>query len=227
VVSPVSLALAPQRPSRGLRGYAANVHRAVTSIFEGLVVTMSWMFRRPATIQYPDRIEKPVQEMLPQNYRGILEVDIARCSGCLLCMRACPIGVIRIEVQKNEATGAREVTRFDIDVALCMFCGLCVEACNFDALDHSPEFEGTSPCVEALTLHYAKTPPTPVSRFKAGEGPPRRPKGSMVREVLPEYGRRSGARRWAGLPASPVPPAAAPVEAAETAAVPGEGRSDG
>lgn len=224
MVSPVSLALTRQPARRGLSAYAANVYRAVTSIFEGLVVTMSWMFRRPMTIQYPDRIEKPVQEMLPENYRGILEVDIARCSGCLLCMRTCPIGVIQIEVKKNEATNVREVTRFDIDVALCMFCGLCVEACAFDALDHSPEFEGTSPCVEALTLHYAQTPPTPVSRFKAGEGPARRPKGSMVREVLPDYGRRSGKRRWAGLPAAAAPPA--PEAAAATPAA-GEERGDG
>jgi len=216
VVSPVSLALECRPPRRGPRGYVTNVYRAATSIFEGLAVTMSWMFRRPATIQYPDRIEKPVQEMLPDNYRGILEVDIGRCSGCLLCMRACPIGVIQIEVQKNAETGVREVTRFDIDVGLCMFCGLCVEACNFDSIDHSPEFEGTMPCPEALVLHFVKQP-SPVSRFKKGEGPPRRPKGSMLREILPDYGRRRGARRWAGR--APLEPPASPES--------GEGRSDG
>ena len=197
MVSPVSLALAPQRPGRGLRAYAANVYRAVTSIFEGLVVTMSWMFRRPATIQYPDRIEKPVQEMLPEGWRGTLEVDLRRCTACLLCMRACPIGCITIEVQKNAETGGRELTRFDIDIGRCMYCGLCAEACNFDALSHTTEFETAVPNLAGLVLRFVKQP-TPVAKVKPGEGPPRLPRGSVLPGVVPDYGRRCGKNRWRG-----------------------------
>jgi NADH-quinone oxidoreductase subunit I len=201
VVSTVPLALARRRS--GLRAYGANIVHSAVSIFEGLTVTMSWLFRRPATIQYPDRIEKPVQEMLPDGYRGILEVDLLRCSGCLLCMRACPIGVITVETAKNAETSVREIVRFDIDIGLCMFCGLCVEACQYDAIDHTTEFEATMPCVEALTLRFVKTP-TPTSRFKKGEGPARRPKGTILRETIPDYGRRRGANRWAGNRPAPV-----------------------
>src|SRR3990167_8718622 len=56
--------------------YVGNVAETVTTIFEGMAITFSHFVRRPMTIQYPDRIEKPVQEMLPLRYRGILEVDM-------------------------------------------------------------------------------------------------------------------------------------------------------
>jgi formate hydrogenlyase subunit 6/NADH:ubiquinone oxidoreductase subunit I len=179
-----------------VREYFANIKRAVFSIFEGLTVTSSWLFRRPATIQYPDRIEKPIQEMLPDNYRGLLEVDLARCSGCLLCMKNCPIGVIQVKVEKNAETGVREITQFDIDVGRCMYCGLCSEQCKFDALRHTTDFEAVASSPDNLVLHYVKTP-TPVSKLKAGEGAARRPQGSILREVVaPCYGRV----RWHGMP---------------------------
>ena len=57
-----------------LVGYVNNITETVTTIFEGMAITFSHFARRPMTIQYPDRIEKPVPETLPLRYRGILEV---------------------------------------------------------------------------------------------------------------------------------------------------------
>ncbi|MCH7911762.1 MAG: NADH-quinone oxidoreductase subunit I, partial [Deltaproteobacteria bacterium] len=54
--------------------YFKNIKDTVFTIFEGMTITFSHFLRRPMTIQYPDRIEKPVQETLPLRYRGILEV---------------------------------------------------------------------------------------------------------------------------------------------------------
>jgi formate hydrogenlyase subunit 6/NADH:ubiquinone oxidoreductase subunit I len=220
VVSTVPLALANDGHRRGgLRAYFANVARAASTIFEGLSVTMSWMFRRPATIQYPDKIEKPVQEMLPDTYRGILEVDVRRCVACLLCMRSCPIDCIKIETGKDPETGARMITRFDIDMGRCMYCGLCAEACAYDALVHTTEFEATVGRPEQLVLHFVQTPAAPA-KIKPGEGEPRRPRGSILPGVMPEFGRRRGKNRWFGkreTTAAPspaattqVPPAPAP-----------------
>jgi len=205
------------KPRGGLREYFANIRRAVNSSFEGMSVTMSWMFRRPMTVQYPDKIEKPVQEMLPESYRGILEVDLGRCTGCLLCAKACPIDAIRIDVQKNPETGVRELCRFDIDMGLCMYCGLCCEACNFDSIAHTPEFEGTVESPDELVLRFVKNP-RPVSRHKANEGPARRPRGSILPEVIPSLGRR---KAWQAPeePAAPAPAApSAPAEPAAPAA---------
>jgi NAD(P)H-quinone oxidoreductase subunit I len=188
------------------REYFENILRAITSTFEGLSVTSSWLFRRPQTLQYPDRIDRPVQEQLPEGYRGILEVDLARCSGCLLCARACPIDCITIELAKNKATGTREIKLFDIDIGRCMYCGLCSEACKFDSLCHTPDFEAVTDSPDGLTLHFVREP-QPVSKFKAGEGPARRPAGSILAEVAP----RSGAHaRWGGGAARRDEPATVP-----------------
>jgi formate hydrogenlyase subunit 6/NADH:ubiquinone oxidoreductase subunit I len=192
MVSPVPPAVR-QKPRHGrapfLRGYFGNIRRALTSTLEGMSVTMSWMFRRPMTVQYPDKIDKPVQEMLPETYRGVLEVDLDRCTGCLLCAKGCPIGCIDISVCKNPVTGTRDLEKFDIDIGLCMYCGICAEICNFDALVHTTEFEATVSRPEDLTLHFVKEP-QPISKQKAGEGTPRKPHGSILPGIIPSLGRR-------------------------------------
>ena len=38
--------------------YFKNISNSVLSILEGMAVTLSWMFRRPYTVQWPDKIEK-------------------------------------------------------------------------------------------------------------------------------------------------------------------------
>ncbi len=176
------------------RQYFENIRRAIVSTFEGLSVTSSWLFRRPLTLQYPDRIERPVQDLLPECYRGILEVDLARCSGCLLCARACPVDCIDIGLEKNRATGVREITHFDIDIGRCMYCGLCTEACKFDSIVHTRDFEAVTDSPDGLTLRFVREP-QPVSKHKAGEGPPRRLAGSILAEVAPRLGSHP---RWAG-----------------------------
>jgi formate hydrogenlyase subunit 6/NADH:ubiquinone oxidoreductase subunit I len=177
-----------------VRDYFANIGRAISSTFEGLAVTSSWLFRRPLTVQYPDRIEKPIQETLPDSYRGILEVDLDRCTGCLLCAKTCPIDCIDIVVEKNPETSVREIRKFDIDIGRCMYCGLCTEACKFDSLDHTTDFEASASSPEDLVLHFAREP-KPVAKVKAGEGPARKPRGSILAKVVPPLFKR---KRWAG-----------------------------
>jgi len=192
-----------------VRAYFGNIRRAVSSTFEGMTVTMSWLFRRPSTIQYPDRTEKPVREMLPETYRGLLEVDLSRCTACLLCAKTCPLGCISIETCKHP-DGAREFQTFDIDNGLCMFCGLCAEACNFDALAHTREFEASVSSAEQLTVRFVDRPGRLVA--KAKDLPPRRPRGSILAALIPGFGRR---RRRAAPPEPPASPAPAPAAGAE------------
>ena len=109
--------------------YFKNISNSVLSILEGMTVTLSWMFRRPYTVQWPDKIEKHIEDTLPERYRGILEVETRLCIACLACMKECPIEVIAITVERNAETKERRITQFDIDASKCMACGLCVEAC--------------------------------------------------------------------------------------------------
>jgi formate hydrogenlyase subunit 6/NADH:ubiquinone oxidoreductase subunit I len=199
-MSIVAIATPASRGTLGsIRDYLANIARAVTSTFEGFAVTASWLFRRPLTIQYPDRIDRPVQEMLPEGYRGLLEVDLDRCTGCLLCAKTCPIQCIDITVEKNPETNLREIRSFDVDIGRCMYCGLCTEACKFGALVHTTDFEATAASPADLVLHFVEIA-KPVAKIKAGEGPARRPQGTILAEVVPPLLQR---KRWPGKGGTP------------------------
>jgi NAD(P)H-quinone oxidoreductase subunit I len=134
-----------------------EITRSANTIIEGMSVTFSHMLREPITIQYPDRTEKPVREMLPPRYRGFLEVQIDICGGCKRCEKACPIDCIAVELGKDPETKKMMLTRFDIDMSKCMYCGLCVEACKSDAtaaIRHTTEFEGASTTLDGLVFRY-------------------------------------------------------------------------
>jgi len=175
-----------------LTQYFKGVRSAVVSTFEGMAVTMSWMFRRPMTIQYPDKIEKPIHEQLPDSYRGVLEVDTGICTGCQVCMKTCPIGCIEIEVQKNAETNERSLARFDINIARCMFCGLCSEPCPTGAIRHTTYFELGNDKLANLTMKYVQGAPVPVYKTKKDVEPPSRPVGDAFIET-----RKPCAHDWA------------------------------
>ncbi len=174
--------------SSSVKEYFGNVKNAVVSIFEGLSVTLSYCVRKPVTIQYPDRIPKPVEEMLPESYRGFIEPDIAICTGCGLCQRTCPIGVIGVDVERDPETKARFLVRFDTDLSRCMFCGLCVEACPTGALQHTNEFEASTASIINLFMRYVKPGERhPVYKPVKGEEAVRRPVGEAFREIRREW----------------------------------------
>jgi formate hydrogenlyase subunit 6/NADH:ubiquinone oxidoreductase subunit I len=189
-----------------LREYFGAIGRAVVTLADGLSVTVSYLLRKPVTLQYPDRTEKPVVALLPARSRGFLEVDLDRCTACALCAKTCPIDCIAVVTGKDPATNARQLTGFEIDLGKCMFCGLCVEACPTEAIRHSHEFEGGMACVDNLRLQFVAAPRAPAKPPKKDDPGSAKPLGSIVRGCLP------GA--WcAPRPASvtpPAPPAAPP-----------------
>jgi len=168
-----------------LTRYVQNIVRAATTTFEGMAVTMSWMFRRPMTVQYPDKIERPIPEVLPEGWRGLLEADVSICIGCSVCASTCPIGCIAVDTVKDAATGGRMITRFDINVAKCMHCGLCTEACPTGALRHTTQFEIANDNVENLVHHFVVGGPVPAYKPQKGVAPQGRPRGEALLEVRP------------------------------------------
>ena len=151
------------------KSYLRNISDTCWTIFDGMAVTMSHVFRTPVTIQYPDRMPVRVQDQLPFRYRGILEVDLEICTGCLACERACPIDCIVIEAKKDMKTKEMILSRFDIDMAKCMYCGLCSEPCPTGSIHHTPEFEGADYSLESLMRRFVKDPVAAYKVKKAGQ----------------------------------------------------------
>ena len=210
-------------PTSTAREYVGNITGTVQSFWHGMSITLSHLLRRPVTTQYPDRTPIAVRESLPARYRGFLEVDASICTGCQACERACPIGCIQINLEKDPANPKqRLVTQFDIDEAKCMYCGLCVEPCPTGAIQHTREFEGSVRAVQNLTFRWAD-PLKPFPVYKVEKGAAyfaRAPLGSLVRALLDERRWDAPAPRWLP-PEPPRPPEAArpaPAKAAPAAA---------
>ncbi len=165
--------------------YFGNIVEAATSIWNGMGITLSHLWRRPTTVQYPDRVEVPVRDTLPDRYRGFLEVDMNICTACKACERDCPIDCIKIEASGKGAD--RVMTQFDIDIAKCMFCGLCTENCPTGAIQHTAEFEAASISMYNLTFRFVPDPVKGVKPYKPEKGAEafeRAPLGSIVHELI-------------------------------------------
>lgn len=147
--------------------YFAKLAATCRTVFDGMAITFSHLMRKPVTTQYPDRMDVRVQDTLPYRYRGMLEVDLEICTGCLACERACPIDCIVIDAKKDKEAGGIVMTRFDIDMAKCMYCGLCSEPCPTGSIHHTPEFEGADYSLESLVHRFIDEP---VLAFKPKKG---------------------------------------------------------
>jgi NADH-quinone oxidoreductase subunit I len=110
------------------------------AIFNGMAITFKHMFKKDATVRYPEQ----KREIAPV-YRGqhVLKRDDAgaeRCTACGLCAVACPAEAITMEAaerQKGEEHLYREekyAATYEINMLRCIFCGLCEEACPKEAI---------------------------------------------------------------------------------------------
>lgn len=108
-------------------------------ILGGLKITLTNMFRKKVTLQYPD--ERPT---IPQNYRGVPTLvkdpnGREKCVSCQLCEFVCPPKAIRITpgeiAEESESAHVEKAPQeFEINMLRCIYCGLCEEVCPEEAI---------------------------------------------------------------------------------------------
>ena len=112
----------------------------IPAILNGLGITFGHLFRKKATVQYPE-----VKREFSEIYRGrhVLKRDDQgreRCTACGLCAVACPaeaITMVAAERKPGEEHLYREekyAAVYEINMLRCIFCALCEEACPKEAI---------------------------------------------------------------------------------------------
>lgn len=128
----------------------------IKNLIAGLGITGKHLGRHAITIQYPEE-----KWTMPERSRGIVvllsdkESGELNCTGCMLCMRACPTGAIILDAPRDE-NKRRHLKEFSVDNGLCCFCGLCEEACNFSALKMATKYEFSTDDKESLIWDIKK-----------------------------------------------------------------------
>lgn len=126
-----------------------NSHESVGRAIEEMLRAAS---RPPITKDYPFGPPE-----LAERFRGKLDIDPIKCTGCAVCEAVCPAQVITMVVVGKRKVGTRELEtkRPTFDLYTCISCGQCVDDCRFGALRLTHEFELATADKKTLVMDKA------------------------------------------------------------------------
>jgi NADH-quinone oxidoreductase subunit I len=138
-------------------------------IAQGMLTILGQLFRKPVTVQYPEKKRPMRQRFKGRHALKRYEDGLERCIGCALCAAACPADAIFVEAAENTdqerfSPGERYASVYEINMIRCIFCGYCEDACPTNAIVLEDQYEISGPTRENLV--YTKDmlldkPPSP------------------------------------------------------------------
>jgi Pyruvate/2-oxoacid:ferredoxin oxidoreductase delta subunit len=116
--------------------------------FSMLPHVFAQMFKKPYTNKFPVKYTPPNTTKLleavgkgeveiippiptPEGFRGKIQYDTEKCTGCQLCIKFCPCEAIQFKPEEKKVK---------IFLSRCCFCSQCNDVCPTNCLTMSNEF---------------------------------------------------------------------------------------
>ncbi len=93
----------------------------VIKTLKSIIRVSKQIFHKPSTLEFPEK-----RELLTDNYRGMLKLDIKTCISCGACALICPNKTITM-VNIDTEHGIKKMP--ELNMERCMFCAECEEVC--------------------------------------------------------------------------------------------------